>query len=58
MTIESGRMELKLSIDFDVTDADPDVEALLEKIIAEEARGFSETVRRRLEAEGVTDISM
>jgi hypothetical protein len=51
-------VRLSLSIDYDVADADPEVEAVLEEIVAEEARGFGETVRRRLAAEGVRDIEM
>jgi len=50
-------MKLTMSIDYDVEDADPEVEALLEEIVSQEARGFAETVRQRLSAEGVTDIS-
>jgi hypothetical protein len=44
-------MELSLSIDYEVTDADSDVQAVLEEIIADEARGFAETIRQRLAAE-------
>lgn len=51
-------MRLSLSIDDDVEDADPEIEAVLEEIVAEEARGFAGSVRRRLGAEGVRDIEM
>jgi hypothetical protein len=51
-------MRLNMSIDFVVEDADPEVESQIEQVVAEEARGFAETVRRRLAAEGVADISM
>lgn len=51
-------MRLNLTIDYDVEDVNPEVEAALEEIVAEEARGFAETIRRRLAAEGITDIAM
>lgn len=51
-------MKLNLSISFEVEETDPQVEAVLDEIIAEEARGFAETVRQRLAAEGVSDIQM
>lgn len=51
-------MELNMTIDYDVKDTTPEVEAALEEIVAEETRSFVETIRRRLAAEGVTDISM
>lgn len=51
-------MKLELAIQYDVEAADPDVEALLDEILAEEARGFAEDVRRRLASAGVRDIEM
>lgn len=51
-------MNLKMTIDWDLTDADPGVEEQLEEIVAEEARGFIENIRQRLAAAGVTDINM
>jgi hypothetical protein len=57
-TIQRSPMELNLSIDYEVKDSNPEVEAALEDIIAEEARSFAETIRRRLATEGVADINM
>ncbi len=51
-------MHLNMTIDYEVTDTTPEVEAALEEIVAEETRAFAETVRRRLAAEGVENISM
>ncbi len=51
-------MELSMSIDWDVQDADSEVKSALEEIIGEEARAFTETIRQRLAAEGIRDISM
>jgi hypothetical protein len=45
-------------MDYEVEDTTPEVEAVLEEIVAEEARGFAETLRQRLAAEGVEDIEM
>lgn len=51
-------MHLSMNINYDVQDANKEVEAILEEIIGEEARSFAETVRQRLAAEGVKDIHM
>lgn len=51
-------MKLDLTINHDVTAAEPEADAILDEIIAEEARGYVEIVRRRLEEAGVTDINM
>jgi hypothetical protein len=51
-------MKLNMAIDWDVEDVDADVKDALEEVIAEEARAFGETIRRRLAAEGITDITM
>ncbi len=51
-------MKLALTIEYDVDADNPQVEALLDEVIAEEARGFVELVRRRLADEGVRDIEM
>jgi hypothetical protein len=51
-------VQLNLIIDWDLTDADKEVEAALEEIVAEEARTFTENIRRRLAQAGVTDIEM
>jgi hypothetical protein len=55
---KGGPVELDLSISYDVKDADPRIEKILEEIVGEEARGFAETIRQRLAAEGVQDITM
>ena len=51
-------MNLNMTIDYEVTDTTPQLEKALEEIVAEEARGFAETLRRRLAAEGVSDLTM
>ncbi len=51
-------MELNLRIDWALQGTTPEVKAALEEVIAEEARAFSEAVRRRIAEQGVTDISM
>jgi hypothetical protein len=51
-------VNLNLTIDYEVTDTTPELEEALEEIVAEEARGFAETLRRRLAAEGVSDLTM
>jgi hypothetical protein len=51
-------MKLNMSIDYDVEETSPEVKTALEEIIGEEARAFVEAIRRRLAAEGVTDINL
>jgi hypothetical protein len=51
-------MNLNLTIDYEVTETTRELEEALEDIVAEEARGFAETLRRRLAAEGVTNLTM
>ncbi len=47
-------MELNLRIDWALQGTTPEVKAALEEVIAEEARAFSEAVRRRIAEQGVT----
>jgi hypothetical protein len=56
--LQSVLMNLNMTINWEVQDADAEVESALEEVIAEEARSFTEAIRRRLAAEGITDISM
>jgi hypothetical protein len=49
---------VNLTIHYEVTDTGPELEEALEEIVAEEARGFAESLRRRLAAEGVSDLTM
>jgi hypothetical protein len=51
-------MKLTMGIDWDVEETSPEVKAMLEEVIGEETRGFAETIRRRLAAEGITDMTM
>lgn len=51
-------MRLRLTINYEVTEAAPDAEEILEEIVAEEANIFVASVRRRLAEAGVRDISM
>ena len=51
-------MKLTMSINYEVQDTDAEAEAILEEIVADEARVFVETVRRRLAEAGVTDLTM
>ena len=51
-------MKIDLTITYDVTAADPEADAILDEIIAEEARDFVEVIQRRLEEAGVTEITM
>jgi hypothetical protein len=51
-------MKLDLSVSYDVDDPDPQAQAVLEEIVAEEARGLAERVRQRLAEAGVRDIAM
>jgi len=51
-------VRIELTINYDVTETEPEAEAILDEIVAEEARGFVEVIRRRLAEAGVTDISM
>ncbi len=51
-------MKMAMTIDYEVTDTDAETEALLEEVIAEEARGFVDTVRARLASEGVEELSV
>jgi hypothetical protein len=53
-----ARMELNMGISIDAKDADPAIAKRIDEIVAEEAPTFVETIRRRLAAEGVTDLKM
>jgi len=45
-----------MSVAIDAKGADPDLAKRIDEIVAEEAPAFVEAVRRRLAAEGVTDL--
>ena len=51
-------MKLSMNISYEVDDVDDRVRDILEDIVNEEAHGFAITVRRRLEAEGVKDVTV
>ena len=49
-------MKLEMNINYEVREAETEIEDFLSDVVAEEARDFVRNVERRLAAEGVTDI--
>jgi hypothetical protein len=47
-----------MTVSWDVTDENKDVESALEEIIADEARTFTQNIRQRLRDAGVEEIEM
>jgi hypothetical protein len=47
-----------MTIDYEVDETTPEVEAHLDEVIAEEARKFTAAITDRLEAEGIEDVQI
>jgi len=47
-----------MTIDYEVDETTPEVEAYLDEVIAEEARKFTASLSDRLEAEGIEDVQI
>ena len=51
-------MELLTSIDYEVTERTPEVEELIEELVADEARTFVANLQRRLVHAGLEDVQV